>query len=441
MNILDHRILIPKSPQIVWEHLSDLSKNQSWQVNYASLSFLTSKHSGNGTRWRYTTSDGHEYVAEITVWYEGLGYEYTLVDGVAFRENKGRIRLQEIPEGTIVQWTFSYDIGGFLGGVRNALTFKRQLEGVMVDSLKMLWRVLNQASDGSSRESKAILRAGLDYEARAQYKPRHPSAKPEEANEPMTGGVPAIVEPPISDEDTRPRKPVVVEAAVEVEPDISVETTKPGFLAGLPEAAAETMANAEMVEIVAVESEPTPPSSETSEHVVVLEAPPSVTSEILLAEEQHRVTELVNPPGVLPELPVIVDIEPERADVKSEPEPARATLETRRASQAIKPPQPAGEPKEIPVVQASSFMDQARLDTSEVSVFELFGVQKPSQTQEMQAVGTQPVTEPPAMEIISPPTVKSVAIVPSTPAEPLEKGRTGLRVRLRRKRVRARRPG
>src|SRR5262249_1121327 len=152
---------IPKSPQVVWVQISDLSKNPTWQVDCNNLSFLTSRRTGVGVRWRYSTKAEREYVVETTAWYDGLGYEYTKIHGLAFRENKGRIRLQDIPEGTIVQWTFNYDMNGLLGGVWNVLSYKRQFESVMVDSLKMLWRVFNQAGDEGAHEAKSLVREGM----------------------------------------------------------------------------------------------------------------------------------------------------------------------------------------------------------------------------------------------------------------------------------------
>lgn len=427
MNILDHRILVPKSPQIVWEHLSDLSKNQTWQVNYTNVSFLTSKHAGTGVRWRYTTNDGHEYVAEITAWYDGLGYEYTLVDGGAYRENKGRIRLQEIPEGTIVQWTFSYDMGGFLGGVRNALSYKRQVEGVMVDSLKMLWRVLNQSTEDANRESKAILRAGLDYEARAQYKPRHPSVKSEPVAE-APANTSSIVEPPISDEDTRPRAPVVFEKPTPA-PEPDSETGEPGFLVSLPsESMIQAAPGPELVEIVTAERSHSPAAADTSEHPVVLETPSAVAPEIQFSEEKQGVSDLINPPGTLPEQPVIVEIAPVGESSDSNRGDAVAKMHVESAASQV-----SGEPGENAIAPAP-VVEKAPLDTAEVSVFDVFGLPKPSETQEMRAVTvpapTSPVTD----------TVQSIAVVP-TAVLPVDKGRTGMRIRLRRKRVRLRRPG
>lgn len=412
MNILDHRILVPKSPQIVWEVLSDLSRNPTWQVNYSTLSFLTSRHTGTGVRWRYTATNGREYVAETTAWYDGLGYEYTFVDGVQFRENKGRIRLQEIPEGTIVQWTFSYDVGGLLAGVRNAISYKRQVESVMVDSLKMLWRVMNRANDESSREAKSILREGLTYEARAQYKPRHPSIKAEPT--PTEPNLPAVViiEPPLSDDDTRPRAPVVV--------DTPVVDDKPAETASMtdfqPPAAPDTSIFAPK------RSEP----ASTQEHIkvadqpavddgmVVLDPPPMVTPEIQLSTTDSSASDLIKPPGILPEQPIIVEIAPDTP-------PIIPLAENLATSAEI-----AADGSEQKSDESISIVDGSKRDTAAVSIFDVFGLPKPSETQEMPVVS---IDEPVRAAL------QTVAV--ASPKSP----RAGLRLMLRRKHVRLRRPG
>ncbi|MBL8163683.1 MAG: SRPBCC family protein, partial [Anaerolineae bacterium] len=208
MSQLDHRILIPKSSEAVWQYLSDFANNPAWQTDCKTLSFLTSKRNSAGMRWRYTTASGREYVAETTAWYDGLGYEYTFVDGTPFRESKGRLRLQEIAEGTVVQWTFSYELGGVLGGLMNAVSARRQIESAMIDSLRLLWKEMQKVSAEQPFEAKSLMRDALDYEARAQYKPRHTPVKPP-AGEVITQDAPATIpEPPITEEDTRPRQPV-----------------------------------------------------------------------------------------------------------------------------------------------------------------------------------------------------------------------------------------
>lgn len=176
MTTIDQRILIPTAPDVVWEYICDINNNLSWQVDYAAISFLSSRKQGSGARWRYTDKRRREFVIEITTWYDGLGYEYTFVDGEAFRENVGRIRLQEIPEGTVVQWTFSYEMGGLLGGLSNAMGKRRRLEKTMVNSLRELWQVMRQQRRNQPFESKSLMQEAPDVEARSRYRPRHPSS-------------------------------------------------------------------------------------------------------------------------------------------------------------------------------------------------------------------------------------------------------------------------
>src|SRR5690606_14538533 len=112
MNVIDHAILISASPTFIWRFLGDVSQNPKWQEDCTNISFLTTQHEGKGARWRYSTTKGKDVVVEITAWYDTLGYEYMIVDGSSVGENKGRMRLQEIAEGTLVQWTFNYEVEG-----------------------------------------------------------------------------------------------------------------------------------------------------------------------------------------------------------------------------------------------------------------------------------------------------------------------------------------
>lgn len=395
MTILDHRILIPKSPEKIWEFLSDLSQNASWQVDCKSVSILTSKHTGPGVRWRYTTTSGRSYVAEITAWYDGLGYEYTFVDGTPFSENKGRIRLQEIAEGTVVQWTLTYETSGVLAGVRNAVGLKRQFETAMVDSLKNLWKVLQKVMpDDKPREVKSLMRDAPDYESRTQYRPRHPSVKPDSDEPlPVQSSVPQIIEPPISADDTRPRAPVRVEPAPEP------EAPAPSPVPAAPQLFDD-------------------PDTGTIEPVVYP----------LPVEKQPEAKEFVPRP---PDKEMDPDFAPARRSTQEMravvPEPE---LELPRA---IEPPAPKPEPvaetplpeaPKSPLPSATGSFDTVKMATSEMSVFDLFGIPRPSQTQEM-----SPISVPePVAEIAEPPV--------TTPAPT----RMGLRLVLRRKRVRIRRP-
>ena len=386
MTILDHRILIPKSPEKIWEFLSDLSQNSAWQVDCKSVSLLTSKHTGAGVRWRYTTAGGRSYVAEITAWYDGLGYEYTFVDGAPFRESKGRIRLQEIAEGTVVQWTLTYETSGMLAGVRNAVGLKRQIEGAMVDSLKNLWKVIQKVMpDDKPREVKSLMRDAPDYESRTQYRPRHTPAKTEMDSAESNSFVSRIVEPPISADDTRPRAPVNVDAVpVRDEPVLPEHVDDP-----------DTGTIEPVIYPLPAEKVP-----DARDFVPRIEAIRSDADHV--PTPNRRITQ---------EIKTVI------------PEPLVTTESPSVKSVEVAPVAPAVLPKVEPVAPTST-PDTVKMATSEMSVFELFGLPRPSQTQEISRVGVPEPVQP---------TVES-SVVSFTPT------RIGLRVLLRRKRIAIRRP-
>ncbi|MBN1967179.1 MAG: SRPBCC family protein [Anaerolineae bacterium] len=246
MSLIDHRILVNAPPDVVWNLLGNLAALPQWQVNCVRTSILTTHEEGVGVRRRNTLKRGPEVVEEIVSWYPNLGYEYVVVDGGAYQHNRGRVRLQAIPEGTIVQWTFEYELGGFLSGLRDRLAISRQLDSEIADSLRQLKRLIEAA--GTRMDTATIAkvsmqpapsaheRATLAREAaerdRARQLEREQAAEqaaleaaaahaaptvemptvvlPEPvpaADEAAWQDVPPldIVEPPISDEDTRPR--------------------------------------------------------------------------------------------------------------------------------------------------------------------------------------------------------------------------------------------
>ena len=89
MTTIDHRILIPAAPDVVWDYVSDITHNPDWQVDCQEVIFLTSRREGPGVRWRYATPGGRECVVAVTAWYNGLGYEYYFVDGIALPRKQG----------------------------------------------------------------------------------------------------------------------------------------------------------------------------------------------------------------------------------------------------------------------------------------------------------------------------------------------------------------
>ena len=430
MTTIDQRILIPASPDVVWAYISSLERNPEWRVDHKDLTFITSFRKGQGARWRYSSGSRQDYVAEITAWYERLGYEYRIVDGGPFKTNRGRIRLQEIAEGTVIQWTFNYEIGGLLGGMRDAIGVRRSMENIIVDSLWALWRNIGQ--DESARAEphtpKMLMREAPDVQSRANYTPRHPSVMRAGASSPSTAApessllqqqvqqsadepappppeaAPAasaspIVEPPISDEDTRPRPSVAA----------GQETSPPAAQAEPPATPAEP----------AVEREP-----DFLEKLVPagdVDQPPPPADDVFKPPQ---------PVEIQPEPPV--EAAPSPAPAEDEPpspepvrEPAAHTLDTDPQPQDKAPVLPetlsSGEPEPATPEQHEA-ETRPRTDISDpggVSVFELFGVPRPSETQTSDVAQPEPEPESTPLDTETAP-VEPVSAIPEPEAPAVE---------------------
>lgn len=391
MTTIDQRLLVPVAQSVVWEYISNLNNNPSWQTDCLSISFLSSKHEGPGTRWRYATPKGRENVVEITAWYNGLGYEYVFIDGPRYRNNRGRIRLQEIAEGTIVQWTFTFETGGMFSGLRST---SRQLENTMAASLKALYKQVKAYASESGFDAKSLMRDAPDVEARAQYKPRHPTvtqkstADTEPSLRPASASV-VFDEPPVTDDDGQPLEVVAVD-----EPPVAVEDTRPRpAVTGLEDS---------------VSASDIPPD---------IEGEPEFLTDMSRFEPPRRVQDTQPHPkveGAAQE----ESIEPVVEAPSSSPE---ATVEASRV-----------EPKEVPVeieavpptpITVALEPEQPKSTAEVASIWEVFGVERPSETGEMKAV--------PAEE--NEPVVMSATSLESP-------SRQGLRIRLRRNLVHLRRP-
>ncbi len=386
MTTIDHRILIPKSAASVWDFLSDVTNNPSWQVDCKSLSILTPAHrSGQGLRWRYSSGSGREYVLEVTAWYDGIGYEYVYVDGVPFKEGKGRIRLQEIPEGTIVQWTLTYEVGGVLGGMRDAVGIRRQFESVMVESLRSLWKAMQKSAGGELRESKSLMRDAPGIEERSQYRSRHSSKDDQPAQvAPRSAPLP-VGEPPVSEEDTRPRVPAAAQVSSPLNDDILIS----------PDAAPAS------AELTGTQAQMSDPSKASVSAVDPLRLAVTVTeSKAPVNEPVSSLAEVVARP------------------VSELPESIQSKLVEHT---------PASEPVRIEESPPST------VDTSKVSVFDLFGLPKPSESQQISAVSI----ESPRLQTGDYPLVVSEADPVPSSGVPV---RFGLRLKLRRRLVTVRRP-
>ena len=314
MNVIDLEILIPASPEFIWRFMGDLAAIPQWYEDVVSISFLSTQREGPGTRWRHSTVRGNDVIVEVSAWYDTLGFEYRVVGDKSFSENQGRLRLHEVTDGTLVRWTFQYEPGGVLGGIRNAMRLKRSTTNQIQDSLRNLHQLIMQESGGiSTHEAKASMQDAPDVEERSSYQPRHPSAFSEEGLEApgddtsLSERIPLLYELELEaevastevDSDTKPN-PVVLGAGDELSPDIDAE-----------------------------------PKLDDTRPVEV---------ETLLAE--------IRPPEIV------------RPEPEAETEPEEPT-----APDPIDKPQPS-------IVRAAS---EPASDSSQLSVFEIFGLQKPSE--------------------------------------------------------------
>jgi hypothetical protein len=315
MNVIDHAILIPASPAFIWRFLGDMSCNMRWQKDCNDISFVTTQHQGRGTRWRYATPKGKDVIVEITAWYDTVGYEYRIVEGTAVSENQGRIRLQEIAEGTLVQWTFNYRTDGMLAGLRNSITLKRTLTNNIQDSLRDLYKLIQQETGGiSTHEARSIMKDAPDVEEREKYQPRHPTNfKEDTIPDTFTdSGFPSEAEAPYQPADATPEDPDNINTIIE-------------------------------------SSDDTPPVDFSNPLLInQIQEPPILDDD------------------TKPNAP-ITPVKPIETIVPTAPEPL---------------PQQQSEPEPVETITNIR-------DTSRISVFDVFGLQKPSETQEIPAVPSQ----------------------------------------------------
>ena len=317
MNVIDLEILIPASPDFIWRFLGDLSTIPHWQEDVVSVSFLSTQHEGRGTRWRHSTQKGSDVVAQIGAWYDTLGFEYQIVDGAPFGENQGRIKLHEVPEGTLVNWTFQYELDGLLGGIRNAMRLKRNTTNQIQDSLRNLHHLITQESGGiSTHEAKASMQDAPDVDERVGYQPRHPSAFHDPALEDLEAAA-------VDDASATDKQPIAYEFVNEAVPLSAVADT------------------------------------DTKPNPVVL----STVAEISIEDDEE---------------PALEDTKPiELAALLAEPPPEPADLP--EPAPVLAPISPE-EPDEVPAPPVELPSRREAIDSSHVSVFEIFGLQKPSET-------------------------------------------------------------
>lgn len=425
MNTIDQRILIPSPQSVVWEFLSDLTRNPQWMIDCQSIAFLTTKRQGTATRFRIQDAKAKEAIVEISAWYNGLGYEYVFIDGSPYKENRGRIRLQEIPEGTIVQWTFHYDVGGMFSGVRNP---GRQIETTMANSLKNLYRQITQQSR-EIRDSKSLMRDAPDVRARSQYQPRYPTTaaagtqqgggsttdpvqvpptstaefmlselemqlktdpfdappvRPDDAQvyRPPTFDFDA---PPVEEFDTRPNPAIQVPAATSTGEPTPEYTAEPDFLDEiLDDARFAPPADANVTALpsfdFAEDNIPLTGSDPVDEILLddlfeeaerSVEEPPTRLGD-LMSETQAAEDDLFSFEAAAPPVEVQDAAAPAEVQEVAEPAPLPKALE----------PVPEPPPRE-PEISEESFK----------SIWEVFGVERPSESQQLRAITAQQIAD------------------------------------------------
>ena len=393
MNVIDLEILIPASPEFIWRFLGDPSTIPQWQEDTSSIAFLSTQREGRGTRWRQSSHRNGDVVVEVGAWYDTLGYEYQIVDGARFSENQGRIKLHEVPEGTLVNWMFQYELGGLFGGIRNAMRLKGSTSSQIQDSLRNLHHLIMRESGGiPTHEAKASMQDAPDVTERLSYRPRHPSsfqdAGVEELEAETGDGTPAT-----------DRQPAVYEIGLEPAPASTDTDTKP---------------NPVVLSTFDSPSEESPAETE-------LEDTRPIELEALLAEPRFVDQATSKMPDAIEPTPETSA--PAAADDAADAEPASRVVEKPRFRQ---------------------------IDSAHVSVFEIFGLQKPSEAAKRQGAPSaaprdsvvEPVAIPQSPAVVNPPAISMKANdgaqTPTYPAGLANGGITGLRRQSRRRKPRLR---
>jgi len=412
VTLIDQRILIDAPPQIIWEFISDPYKLAEWHAGYTSVSVLTTQQTGLGTRRRCAvTGGGKDVIEQITAWVDGLGYEYELIEGGPYRAMRGRIRLQPGPDGTSVQWTVEYQPRGPFGLLHDRLSGRKQFAAMMAASLRELRQQVNALGlrmDDAYRARLGI-QGRLNAAERAQYQRRHPAPVGADPLHPVIAPEGAPVGGAEEPEGAPPASPVE-ETAAPAAHTVSYEAnTEPKPPAGLREATAAQQESPIPAPTPPLETEaeaPSPPVELAPEEVPL---PPTITPPPLIAPPEPQ-PPVSTPPGeaepdyrrVTPPRGIPAVLLPADSAPASFARPAPQDAET--------VPTRSTPPRGVPSVPAPAAREQAeregilppptpKTDTGEVSIWEVFGLRRPSEQDEdalqglIQAVETRKTVE------------------------------------------------
>lgn len=413
METIDHAILIPATARAVWTLVSTPQNNPAWQADCDETSILTNNPRGQGARWRHSHRSG-DMVLEITAWYEGLGYEYVIVDGVPYQNaNRGRIRLQETPDGTVVQWTFSFDASGLFKGGR-----KRRIDKSIVNSLRSLYQFVKESgiSEGTQHYA-SLMRDAPDVEQRSHYQPRYPTYEEmdEAAYQPPTGPQPAAPSntppAPKTADDARyrppgmtppqPMQPAQPSLRPQFEPPVADDDTRPNPSVRPEQAQPDDVPRAgQFTNREVINDEPSFLSDLTPSQRTTAERPSPQRFDDSRLDNSHLDESRFDRPATPP-------AETRRDEGRYDP------LRVEPSSyERPKPPQPPADDADRPATQPS----RSRQTGEEISIFERFGLKRPSETQEM--AQSQPATDTPATPDV--PQVNAQEQQPVTPSKPID---------------------
>lgn len=326
--LIDQRVQIPAPTHAVWAILADSTQIPRWRVDCQQIHFMTPRQFGVGMQRQCVPPRGKPTVEEITAWYEGLGYEYQITNNRRYRSWRARLRLQAVPEGTVVQWTITYEPRGIINRILNAIGGRAEVEEESADSLRNLRRMVE------------ALGIGVEQRKRQTLQPVQKIVR--------TSTQPIVVPTEDAEADTKPRKPEGLQEALDA---MDAEAEKAAEAHAIPAPPPEAFAPPQPI------SPPTP-------------AEPIAPTE---PEKEDSPTEPKKPEALPPGMPESLKATPPRgvpkvdlaklrfADEVEDDEDDRPELRT----QQIRPGMPLPPPTQ-------------KQDTGEISIWEAFGIAPPS---------------------------------------------------------------
>ncbi|HVO43517.1 MAG TPA: SRPBCC family protein [Aggregatilineales bacterium] len=348
MALIDQRILIEAPAEAIWRYLVEPALVSKWNRHYKQISVLSTRPTGIGTRRRCVDESGRSCVEETTAWLENIGFETIAIDS-PYRDYRARVRLQAIPEGVIVNWTVEYRLKGWFGALRSQLGHRAKLERTLALSLAELRQLVldSGARIDPEKQARFAMRSAPDASLRPT---RVPVQVVDEI--PDLPAAPQPVEVPLPKTPSRvPIASAILEPAAVPTASVVVMHEEPALI---PEPA--------FVDSVA----DTKPRKPTSLHAAIELTQPGKSAPVptLPEVDPHQLT--------APTVPIAL-VAPPR-----EPEPETESMEI-----PVTPPPPTTLPEIDAIGEARS--DKVTLppptggrDTGEVSIWEIFQVERPS---------------------------------------------------------------